>query len=131
MSEDVVFGLLQRVPLFANLPAADLRVAARNTRHVTKQKSATVFEEGSPADSCYIITSGRAKVVLSGREATEVILGTVEPLELVGELSLVDSSPRSAGLVALEECQLLRLPKTAFQQLRSNRAFEDSLVVHV
>jgi CRP/FNR family transcriptional regulator, cyclic AMP receptor protein len=131
MSENVVVGLLQRVPLFASLPEADLRAVAGNTRSMVKRKAATIFEEGSPADSCYVITSGRAKVVLSGGEATEVILGTVEALELVGELSLLDSSPRSAGLVALEECQLLRLPKASFQQLRANRAFEDRLVVHV
>jgi CRP/FNR family cyclic AMP-dependent transcriptional regulator len=131
MSEDVVVKLLQRVALFAAVPEADLRAAAKDTRSVIKRKAATIFDEGSPADSCFVITSGRAKIVLSGREATEVILGTVEPLELVGELSLLDNSPRSAGLVALEESQLLRMPKAAFQQLRSNRAFEDRLVVHV
>ena len=131
MNDEVVFGLLHRVPLFANLPEALLRAAARNTRPLIKQKSTTIFDEGSPADSCYVIVSGRAKVVLSGREATEVILGTVEALELVGELSLLDGSPRSAGLVALKECQLLRLPKASFQELRNDRAFEDKLVVHV
>ncbi|HMF97884.1 MAG TPA: Crp/Fnr family transcriptional regulator [Vicinamibacterales bacterium] len=131
MSEDVVVELLRRVPLFASLPAADLRIAAKSTRAFTKQKGATIFDEGSPADCCYVITSGRAKVVLSGGKTSEVILGTVEAHELVGELSLLDNSPRSAGLVALEECQLLRLPNAAFQALRNNRAFEDKLVVHV
>ena len=131
MSEELVVSFLQRVPLFAGLPAADLRAAARETRQLIKRKSATIFEEGSPADSCFVITAGRAKVVLSGPEATEVILGTVEPMELVGELSLLDSSRRSAGLVALEECQLLRLPKASFLQLRRNQAFEDRLVIHV
>jgi len=131
MNEDVIFGFLQRVPLFAALPAGDLRVAARQARAITRKKGVTIFDEGSPADSCYVITSGRAKVVLAGSGATEVILNTVEPLELVGELSLLDGSPRSAGLVALEECQLLRLPKAAFHQLRSNRQFEDRLIAHV
>ena len=131
MSENVVFQLLQQVPLFAGLPAAELRTAAKEIRSIVKAKSATIFDEGSPADACYVLTSGRAKVVLAGEQATEVILGTVEPMELVGELSLLDGSSRSAGLVALEETQLLRLPKAAFQQLRNNRAFEDKLVVHV
>src|SRR5262245_18763477 len=131
MSEDVVVELLQQVPLFANLPVGDLRIAARRTRSLTRAKGATIFDEGSPADCCYVITFGRAKVVLSGAEASEVILGTVEAHELVGELSLLDGSPRSAGLVALEECHLLWLPNAAFQELRNNRAFEDRLVVHV
>src|SRR5262249_26631866 len=131
MSEGVFVDLRRRVPLFARLPAADLRIAAKSTRSLAKPKGATIFDEGSPADCCYVITSGRAKVVLSGGATAEVILGTVEAHELVGELSLLDNSPRSAGLVALEECQLLRLPNDAFQELRNNRAFEDKLVVHV
>src|SRR5262249_23844371 len=131
MSEDVVVGLVQGVRVFGSVPAAVLRTAAKSTRSLVKHKGATIFDEGSPADCCYVITSGRAKVVLSGGEASEVILGTVEAHELVGELSLLDNSPRSAGLVALEECQLLRLPDAAFQELRHNRAFEDKLVVHV
>jgi CRP-like cAMP-binding protein len=131
MSEDVVFGLLRRVPLFAGLPAADLQAAAKTVRLLSKKKAARIFEEGSAADSCYVITSGRAKVVLSGAAATEVILGTVEPFELVGELALLDTSRRSAGLVAMEDCHLLRLPSASFHELRNNRAFEDKLIAHV
>src|SRR5262245_61586156 len=131
MPEDVVFGLLRRVPLFASLPAADLQRAAKTVRSIAKKKGARIFEEGSVADSCFVLTSGRAKVVISGQAGTEVILGTVEPFELVGELALLDNSPRSAGLVALDDCHLLRLTKPAFDDLRNNRAFEDKLVVHV
>jgi len=131
MSEEVVFGLLRRVPLFAALPPSDLRSAAARAHSMSRKKGARIFEEGSSGDSCYVLTSGRAKVVLSGQAASEVILGTVEPFELVGELALIDRSPRSAGLVAIEDCQLIQLPSAAFLELRRNGAFEDKLVAHV
>lgn len=131
MSEEVVSGLLRRVPLFASLAPSDLRALAASAHSLSRKKGARIFEEGSSGDSCYILTSGRAKVVLSGPAATELILGTVEPFELVGELALIDSFPRSAGLVATEDSQLIQLPGAAFRELRKNRSFEDQLVAHV
>jgi CRP-like cAMP-binding protein len=131
MSDEVVFDLLRRVPLFGRVPAAELQEAAKATRAFTKRKGASIFDEGSPADSCYVVTAGRAKVVLSAQGGNEIILGTVEPFELVGELALLDSSPRSAGLTAMEDCQLLRMPKASFDALRANRAFDERLLLHV
>jgi CRP/FNR family cyclic AMP-dependent transcriptional regulator len=126
-----VCDLLRRVELLAHLPVLELQAAARAARPLSKKQGARIFEEGSVADSCYIITSGRAKVVLSGQAGAEVTVGTAEPYELVGELSLLDGAPRSAGLVALEDCRLIQLPKSAFDQLRLNPAFQDKLFHHV
>jgi CRP/FNR family cyclic AMP-dependent transcriptional regulator len=131
MSEEVMLGLLGRVQLLADLPAADLQKAARVARPLSRKKGARIFEEGSVADSCYFITSGRAKVVLSGMNAVEVTVGTIEPFELVGELSLLDGAPRSAGLVAMQDCHLIQLTKAAFDALRRNEGFEDKLLRHV
>ena len=63
MSEEVVSGLLRRVPLFASLAPSDLRALAASAHSLSRKKGARIFEEGSSGDSCYILTSGRAKVV--------------------------------------------------------------------
>lgn len=131
MDDRVVLGLLQRIPLFAAVPTAELLPVAAAARSQSKKKRVRIFDEGSAADSCYVIVSGRAKVVIAGRAGAEIILGTVEPGELVGEIALLDGAPRSAGLVALEDCQLIRIPGASFEALRSNRAFEDALVARL
>jgi CRP-like cAMP-binding protein len=131
MTEDVVFDLLRQVPLFADAPEAGLREVARVARPLARRKGARIFEEGSPADSCYVLTAGRAKVVLTSTRGADVILGLVEPCQLVGEIALLDNSTRSAGLVALDDCQLIRVSADAFHSLRSSRAFQDSLIVHL
>jgi CRP/FNR family cyclic AMP-dependent transcriptional regulator len=41
----------------------------------------------------------------------------LEPGEYFGELGLIDDAPRSASVVALENSDLLQVPKDAFQQL--------------
>ena len=127
----VVFEFLRRVPLFAAAPESALRDAAGAARTMTRRRGARIFDEGSAADSCYVLTAGRAKVVLSGRRGVDVILGIVEPFQVVGEIALLDNSTRSAGLVALDDCQLIRLSSSAFRRLRASPSFEEQLMVHV
>jgi CRP/FNR family transcriptional regulator, cyclic AMP receptor protein len=126
-----VFELLRLVPLFADVPVADLQMVARRSQGVWKKKAARVFEEGSPADCCFVLTSGRAKVVISGSGEAEVILGIIEPYALIGEIALLDNSTRSAGLVAVEKSHFIRIAGATFLELRNNRAFEGRLVAHV
>jgi CRP-like cAMP-binding protein len=131
MSEAVMSELLRRIPLFAGVPAAQLDDVVKAARSVPKRRGARVFEEGSEADCCLVLTSGRAKVVLSGARHTEITLGIVEPLSVVGELGILDGSARSAALVALEECLFIRIPTQTFKSLRRSAAFEDALLAHV
>jgi CRP/FNR family cyclic AMP-dependent transcriptional regulator len=131
MTPAVIFDLLQRVPLFSALPAIDLQAAAAGARSISRKKGARIFEENSPADSCYVLVTGRAKVVISGDAGVDITLGLVGPFELLGELALLDNSTRSAGLIALDDCQLIQIGRAAFLALRNNRQFEDKLVAHV
>jgi CRP/FNR family cyclic AMP-dependent transcriptional regulator len=131
MTDASVFELLRLVPLFADVPAADLEVVARKSQTVWKPRGARVLEEGSPADCGWVLTAGRAKVVISGSGAVEVILGILEPPVLIGEIALLDHSTRSAGLVTIERSHFIKIPAAVFLELRNNGAFEDKLVAHV
>jgi len=131
MSEAVICDYLRRVPLFASAPPAELEAAARSSRLLVRKKGARVFEEGSPADCCLVLISGRAKVVMTGERDTEIILGMLEPFGVVGELALIDQSTRSAAIVATEDCQFIRIPSDAFSLLRRNPAFQERLLTQV
>jgi CRP/FNR family cyclic AMP-dependent transcriptional regulator len=131
MKVESIFTHLRRVKLFQDVSDGELLSLAQSARAETKCKGSRILEEGSEADSCYVLASGRAKVVLSGADGAEVVLGMIAPSDLVGELSLLDHSSRSASLVAMEHCELIKISRAAFSELRSNRAFEDRLVVSV
>lgn len=131
MSASVIKSCLSAVPLFSSLTDAELTQLASAARVVTFRKGARVFEEGAPADCCYVVVAGRAKVVLDSESGDEVALGEVAPGDLVGEVALLDGFTRSAALVAAETCRLIVIPATAFDSLRSNPAFERRLVARV
>ncbi len=128
MSKDVMKQCLAAVPLFAGLAAAELDLLVSSARSLAFKKGARIFEEGASADCCFVLTAGRGHVVLAGDRGTEILLNILTPPALVGEISLLDKSTRTASFVAVEPCHLIRIPAAAVETLRRNAAFEQRLV---
>ncbi len=68
---------------------------------VSFRKNAVILNEEERADSIYILLSGRAKVYVSDLDGRTMVIGTCEPGDLLGEMSL-DGGPRSASAMTLE-----------------------------
>src|SRR5262245_2414354 len=129
---DVFVGLLRQVHLFSELSDAELKQIAETAVTLRRARNQIIFDEGDSADFLLVLMKGRAKVVLVGDGAEEIILSFVEPFRVVGEIALLDRSTRSARLVALEDCQFLKLPVTSFDALRTtNKAFATRVIVNV
>jgi CRP-like cAMP-binding protein len=56
----------------------------------------TLFHEGDQAWAAFLIESGEVEIIRSAGERHEVVLATVGAGELIGEMGLIDKSPRSA-----------------------------------
>jgi CRP-like cAMP-binding protein len=128
VDKNTVASVLTTIPLFTGLPAQYLDALAASARLISFKKGARIFEEGAPADCCYVLTSGKARMVLYGSSGTEILLQIVAPPALIGEIALLDHSTRSASLIASEPCHLLRIPAAALHALRQDPQFEDRLV---
>ena len=113
--------LLRNVPLFAVLPENQLSLLTSMVTRKSFSRGTTIITAGGPTDSLYIVISGRLKVMMSDDEGREVILAILGSNEFFGEMSLVDESPRSASVVAIESCELLSLAKRDF-----NKCLEDN-----
>jgi CRP/FNR family transcriptional regulator, cyclic AMP receptor protein len=106
---------------FAGVPEAlsrPLFVAARPRGLKTGE---VLFVAGDDGDGCYLLDRGLLKVTVTsswGEERTIAILG---PGAVVGELSMIDGRPRSASVVALNDCLL---------QFTSREAFAKSMATH-
>ena len=129
---EVLISLLRQVQLFSELSEAELRQIAETAVMLRRSKNQIIFDEGDSGDFLLVLTKGRAKVVLVGDGAEEIILNFVEPFHIVGEIALLDRSTRSARLVALEDCQFIKLPVTSFDALiASNQAFTARVIANV
>ncbi len=105
---------LSHIPLFAHLDAAgDDALLRRLTRRTVKENE-PVFWFGDSGDALYIIDTGRVAVTAPDAEGNHVLLDTLGPGSIFGELSLLDGGSRSATVRALSECSLLALNRESF-----------------
>lgn len=73
-------------------------------------KGGKVFDEGDIADCAYIIERGRVAVSVD-RDGEQIIVAERGEGDLFGEMAIIDQKPRSATIIALEDCELIRLTR--------------------
>lgn len=109
-------ALLRNVPLLSVLSDDNLVELARVVSRKSYARGSLILGAGDPTDSLYILVSGRMKVFMSDLEGKEVILAILGPNEFVGEMGLIDNSPRSANVVALDPCEIVCISKADFRR---------------
>lgn len=108
--------VLRNVPLFSGLDETELERLSRVATRRRARRGDQVVRAGESADALLILLTGRAKVTNFDEEGREIILAWLGPGEFFGEMGLIDGSPRSASVVAVENCELLSIGKNEFQR---------------
>jgi CRP/FNR family cyclic AMP-dependent transcriptional regulator len=109
---------MRRSPLFARADDETLAQCAAGLRIRRFRKGETIFHQGDPGDSLYIMELGAVKVVLPSPEGEEAaIIATLGPGDFFGELALLDGAPHSATVVAIEPTEVLVLRRDVFEGL--------------
>jgi CRP/FNR family transcriptional regulator, cyclic AMP receptor protein len=70
-----------------------------------------LFQTGEPGESLYIVRSGEIELFIKDTAGQKIVLNVVRAGDMFGELSLLDSGPRSATAIALTETELLVLDR--------------------
>jgi CRP-like cAMP-binding protein len=106
---------LARMPLFAALDEREVRDL--DTRCIWRKVEAGewVIDDHSAGADVFFVLSGHTRVVItmSGRE---VILRDIHDGEYFGELSAIDDKPRSAGILAISDSIVARMPAAVFRE---------------
>ena len=108
--------MLRGIPLFQDLSDADLILIEELAVEKQVPKGTVVMVEGTIGDSLFAITSGRVKVFMGDEDGREIILKILGPGDFFGEMSMIDSQPRSASVAALEPSTFKVLSHEAFEQ---------------
>jgi len=78
----------------------------------------TLFHAGDAADCMFILLEGSLKVLVGDQVVENSGRGAI-----LGEMALVDDSPRGATVVALEPCKLAKVDQRRFQRLIQQNPF--------
>ena len=115
-----VEDLLSKVPIFDNLSRTELTLLTNIGVYETASTSTTLFREGDPGDTTYVILKGGIDVIRSDEDGHDVVIATLGAGEVFGELALIDGEPRSASAVAKEETLLFMIGRNDFISLMSS-----------
>mgnify|MGYP006290182235 CR=1 FL=1 len=79
-------------------------------------KDTMIFSENMPGKEMYIIQKGSVKITKIVND-NEVLLAVLRQGDMFGEMSLIESKPRSASAIAFEDAVLLAVNKENFARM--------------
>ena len=91
-------------------------------------KGDTIFEEGASGEEAYIVRHGYVTITKKDDERI-VELATRGPGEVVGEMALMDDSPRSASLIAKTDVELELITRKELDDMFSGVPEPVSLII--
>src|SRR5438477_4356070 len=112
-----VIELLQSMDIFAELTDDELSKIARLLKEHKVRENETVFTQGDPGDSLYIVLQGRIRIATSDNYGRERVLAFYGPGEFFGDMAVLTGAPRSATATASTDVRLLHLRKDDFDML--------------
>jgi uncharacterized membrane protein len=104
--------LLKEVPLFQFLDDQERTTLAAQLDLVHFEKGHALYNYGDPGEAMYVISNGELEVFFKNDTGERVVLQVASRGDFVGELSLMDQGTRSASVVAITDCDLLRLDRS-------------------
>jgi CRP-like cAMP-binding protein len=116
MAMDLTTWLAKSV-VFGDLEESELRRLAGIARETVLAPGAVLFDQGEESDGLYIVITGIVRIYLTAGDGREATISLLEDGEMIGEISLLDGLPRSAGAAALTETKLIFIPHRPFCEL--------------
>lgn len=103
---------MRAVPLLQALGDAQLQALLQHASFVSYEPGHPLMSVGDVNNHMYVVLSGSLSVHLGGVDSEAI--ATIQPGELVGELSVIDKRPTCACVVTQTQARLLRLDEAGF-----------------
>jgi len=98
---------LRRVPLLSRLNHGSLEILARRAIIKRWHAGSVIVAQHEVCGGLYVMTRGRAKLVIFGENGREITLSVLKSGDCFGETCLVDGKPWGASVLAVEDVDVL------------------------
>ena len=99
---------------------------SHETNPVRLAPGETLFHAGDAPDGMFILLEGALDVIVEGKVVENSVRGAI-----IGEMALIDQSPRGATVIAREPSSLAKLDGPRFQRLIQQNPFFATHVMKV
>ena len=121
--------ILKRNHLFRDLPDDLLEAIAAESSEVRIVKSEILCHAGDPAESMYVIVTGRLNITVEAEDGHVIQLSELSDNDNIGEIALFTGYQRTATMTALTDSTLLAIPMTTFvRKAASHGSVADKLM---
>ena len=112
--------LLRKIPMFAKMETSKLKLLAFASEIVSFEDGDIVFNSGDSADYAYVIMEGAVDIITE-TEKGPIVTVTLSQNQLIGELGVLNNTPRIATLVANGDLRAMKITaEMFFRILREN-----------
>jgi CRP-like cAMP-binding protein len=98
---------------------------------VTLPRGTVLMREGDPADCVYFVVSGQLVAWTEREDMARLTLNEVGPGESVGEMALLGMGPRTATVEIVQDSELLRLSRRAFDDLLNSDPTSGAILARI
>ena len=116
-SEEETMSFLEHLPIFLSLNVDELSTLARHMSYIHLQRGEYLFVEGDPGTFLGFVVNGILEVQKRRESGDYVTLARLTKGASIGEMALIDKSPRSATVIARQAATLVTLADRAFDLL--------------
>src|SRR6267142_4616202 len=104
-------SFLANIKMFELLNEDDRLALGKVVDELKLPEGHTLFQAGDPGDSLFIVRSGEIELFIKDTAGQKIVLTTAGPGDMFGELAMLDTGPRTATALALNESEVLVLDR--------------------
>jgi CRP/FNR family cyclic AMP-dependent transcriptional regulator len=113
MSLQQEVDLLRKIPMFAKIDPAKLKLLAFTSERMSYADGDILFRQGEAGDAAFVIISGEAEVSIE-TEKGPLVVAQLRDHDFVGEIAILCDVPRTATVTARSGLEALRISKELF-----------------
>jgi CRP-like cAMP-binding protein len=112
-------NFLRSHPIFSSLNEEELAYLLQDevSQERVYPQGSIILRGGEAGDSMFLLRSGSVQVTLGGAGEPRFSLATIQAGEIFGEMAVLERRPRSATVLAREECLLLEIAGEEIRRL--------------
>ena len=111
---------LSHLPIFSHLSGEEIADIARIFKPVKLEPGKVLCREGDEGDGMIVVISGEVRIAKSTVQGDEQVIATLPAPTVVGQMAILDGSPRSATVTSTQTGDGYLIARGEFELLRQN-----------
>ncbi len=118
MMDNAKLDLLKKASIFSSLSNESIAKLAEVFEQQKYPAGSYIFKEGHAGDCFMLVETGNVEIIKHGSSAdADIHLADRGPGEILGEMALIEDSPRFADALAKDDVSVLAISKKQFKRL--------------